>query len=160
MEKVGHAKLRTPLRQLAFVVIALASAHSRAAVPPTKLALTLQHRDGAVLVSLANLGNSAPLVNSRLSSGGPQPELTFFITDGSRSYPAVGSGMPAPLFKEHYIRLLPARSTGVVYFDSILKIMHQLPAGCYNVHARYQELTHLVKSFPGHLDSNSIRVCL
>ena len=98
MEKVGHAKLRTPLRQLAFVVIALAGAHSRAAVPPTKLALTLQHRDGAVLVSLANLGNSAPLVNSRLSSGGPQPELTFFITDGSRSYPAVGSGMPAPLF--------------------------------------------------------------
>ena len=160
MDKVGHAKLGAPLRKVAVIAMLCAGVCSHAASPRTKLALTLQHHDGAVLVSIANLGNSAPVVNSRLSSGGLRPELTFFITDGTRRYPTIGSGMPSPLAKDHYIRLFPARSIGVVYFDSILRRTHQLAAGCYNVRASYQENAQLVKSFPGRLNSNTIKVCL
>jgi hypothetical protein len=145
---------------LVIIAIVLAGQHSHAATPSTRLALTLQHLSGAVVVSIVNLGNSAPVVNSRLSSGGPWPELTFSIRRGTRSYPAVASGMPAPLGKEHYIQLLPAKATGVIYFDRFLKLTHQLPAGCYDVRASYQERAHLVKSFRGRLNSNTIKVCL
>jgi len=122
--------------------------------------LSIAHHHDALVVLLSNSSNKLIVVNSRLSTGGPAPEITLTIRKGRAVYAKTMFGTPAPLREEDYVELLPSKSVGVLYFDEVLIRRYSLDKGCYFVRAAYLEQTHLVKSFIYPLVSNKIEFCV